>query len=86
MQRPAATAQGAAVDGHVRHLRKARTDDKLVPNLVDWNRPEGRLAGHELESPPAPALLIAEIRDVDGHLLYRAEPRATRVSPPGITM
>lgn len=32
--------------------------------------------------PPSPTLLIAEIRDVDDNVLYRAEPLPRRVAPP----
>lgn len=36
----------------------------------------------EVESPPAPGLLIAEIRDIDGHVLYRATPERRQVASP----
>lgn len=40
----------------------------------------GRSGDLEMPSPPAPTLLIAEIRDVDGRVLYAAEPRPERVA------
>lgn len=44
-----------------------------------WSFP-GRAGGEELPSPPAPSLLIAEIRDVDDNVLYRAEGAPERVA------
>ena len=35
----------------------------------------------EVETPAAPTLLISEIRDVDGNVIYRATPTPRRVSP-----
>lgn len=42
----------------------------------------GRAHGREAEAPPTPSLLISEIRDVDGRVLYRAEPTRVPVSEP----
>jgi len=44
-----------------------------------WTFP-GRVGSSELDSPPAPTLLISELRDVDGNILYRADPVSTRVA------
>lgn len=46
---------------------------------TSWSFP-GDAAGQEVVSPPTPALLIAEIRDVDGNVLYQTEPTATSVA------
>lgn len=40
--------------------------------------------GRNVPSPPASTLLIAEIRDVDGNVLYRAEPQPRPVSSPEV--
>lgn len=40
------------------------------------------LAGREVSTPPSPTLLIAEIRDVDGRVIYKAEPEAREVAEP----
>jgi len=42
------------------------------------------LGGTEVPAVPAPTLLIAEIRDVDGRVLYRAEPESRVVAPPAV--
>ncbi len=47
-----------------------------------WQFPGVAADGAELASPPSPALLIAEIRDVDDNVLYRAESVATPVGKP----
>jgi membrane peptidoglycan carboxypeptidase len=44
-----------------------------------WSFP-GRAGALEVDSPPAPALLISEVRDVDGRVLYRAEPEASQIA------
>lgn len=51
-------------------------------NGVAWSFP-GEAMGREVGAPPTPALLIAEIRDVDGNVLYRANPEQTPVAEPG---
>ncbi|MFK7931802.1 MAG: transglycosylase domain-containing protein [Myxococcota bacterium] len=38
----------------------------------------------QVDSPNRPGLLIAEIRDIDGNTLYKAEPKATQVVPPEV--
>lgn len=50
-----------------------------------WTFP-GKAAGGtfdsaEVASPPAPTLLIAEIRDVDGNVLYQASGKAEQITP-----
>jgi penicillin-binding protein 1A len=48
-------------------------------------RPAGALlAGSPVATPPSPSLLIAEIRDVDGHVIYRAEPASREVVEPAV--
>lgn len=44
-----------------------------------WSFP-GRARGVAMEAPPAPSLLIAEIRDVDDNVLYRAEGVPERIA------
>ena len=44
--------------------------------------PNGVLGGTEVPAVPAPTLLIAEIRDVDGQVLYRAQPTSREVASP----
>jgi penicillin-binding protein 1A len=39
------------------------------------------LGGEPVPSPPDPALLISEIRDVDGRVLYRATPTPKEIAP-----
>lgn len=46
-----------------------------------WTFP-GRAGSTEVASPSAPTLLIAEIRDVDDHVIYRAQPRGEVVARP----
>ena len=48
-----------------------------------WTFP-GRAGGARIESPPAPTLLIAELRDVDDNVLYRATPVSEEVVPPSV--
>ncbi|MBT3223005.1 MAG: hypothetical protein HN348_28355 [Proteobacteria bacterium] len=48
-----------------------------------WAFP-GVASGSTVGEPGASTLLIAEIRDVDGNALYRAEPESTQVVPPHI--
>jgi penicillin-binding protein 1A len=43
-------------------------------------RSASALVGTDVASPPAPTLLIAEIRDVDGNVLYSAEPKERPVA------
>ncbi|MCB9676562.1 MAG: transglycosylase domain-containing protein [Alphaproteobacteria bacterium] len=45
-----------------------------------WSFPGLAADGSKLDAPPSPALLIAEIRDVDDNVLYRATPEPTPVS------
>lgn len=42
--------------------------------------PGAVLAGTQVASPPDPALLIAEIRDVDGRVIYKAAPQSRAVA------
>jgi penicillin-binding protein 1A len=44
-----------------------------------WSFP-GRAGTQEVDSPPAPALLISEVRDVDGRILYIAEPEPSPIA------
>jgi len=44
-----------------------------------WSFP-GRAGVRAVDSPPAPALLISEVRDVDGNILYRARPEPERIA------
>jgi len=48
-----------------------------------WQFP-GRAKGKAVEPIPSATLLIAEIRDVDGRVVYRAEGRPTQVTDPEI--
>ncbi len=48
-----------------------------------WSFP-GRAGVKEVESPPTPALLISEVRDVDGNVLYRARPEPQRIAQPAV--
>ncbi|MFT4622068.1 MAG: penicillin-binding protein 1A [Myxococcota bacterium] len=48
-----------------------------------WSFP-GDGPGGPVPSPPTPSLLIAELRDIDGNLLYRARPEAVRVAKPTV--
>jgi penicillin-binding protein 1A len=52
------------------------------PGLV-WG--DGSLMSQAVDSPADPALLIAEIRDVDGRQLYLAKPRPQRVASPEVS-
>jgi membrane peptidoglycan carboxypeptidase len=47
-----------------------------------WRFPGVAADGAELASPPSPALLIAEIRDVDDRVMYRATPEPQSVGKP----
>jgi hypothetical protein len=38
------------------------------------------IGGQPVDSPPAPTLLIAQIRDVDGNILYEAKPQTKKVA------
>ena len=51
-----------------------------------WTFPgaTGGLTGKRLPSPSSPALLIAEVRDVDGNVLYRAAPESVEIAEPQI--
>ncbi|MBN2800082.1 MAG: transglycosylase domain-containing protein [Deltaproteobacteria bacterium] len=46
-----------------------------------WSFPGVTGSGAEVSSPPATALLISEIRDVDDRVLYRATPTPTEQAP-----
>ncbi len=54
--------------------------DGLVSGL-GWDFP-GETRGQTMAAPPAPTLLIAEIRDVDGSRLYQANPTSRKVASP----
>lgn len=45
-------------------------------------QPGALVSGVEVPSPPSPALLVAEIRDVDGRVIYQAHPESREVAKP----
>jgi membrane peptidoglycan carboxypeptidase len=54
--------------------------DGLVTGVA-WDFP-GVAGGSTVATPPAPTLLIAQVRDVDGTVLYEAKPEARKVASP----